>query len=137
MVCRPKSVQAIAAMDLGQLCSLPIRYPVSSRLYQADTLLTELSSAYRGQVSAVHTARQEINMTTRIPWDDQALLVCDDDGQRRIVANGTLETVMTLLKGSMRVVWPRYHISLPDRRIAPFEYGANSFDELVRQLRSV
>jgi hypothetical protein len=72
-------------------------------------------------------------MTTAIPWDDHAVLLRDEDSERKIVGTGSLASIVYRLDGSMRVLWPHYHISLPDRQSEPFEYASEWFGELVRQ----
>lgn len=79
--------------------------------------------------------RREQCMTISIPWGEHAVFihhvaaVC-----RRISGEGTLRQMVNRVAAVPISEWQAYTIFLPDRRIAPFDYGAADFDGLVSAL---
>lgn len=73
-----------------------------------------------------------------IPWSEAAVLLLrseQGDGDRDIVAEGSLRDVVDRVAASKVGDIPRLLISLPDRRAPPFRYDGTAIHELVRARR--
>lgn len=74
---------------------------------------------------------------TPIPWSEQAVLVHHvAAADRRICGEGTLSQMVNRAAGIPVTEWTRYTIFLPDRRVAPFDYGAEEFTGLIAALET-
>jgi len=74
-------------------------------------------------------------MATTIPWAEHAVLVHHvAAASRRISGEGTLRQMVNRVTAVPSADWNAYTIFLPDRRIAPFDYGAEEFTTLILAL---
>jgi hypothetical protein len=74
-------------------------------------------------------------MIATIPWTEHAVFVHHvAAASRRISGEGTLRQMVNRLAALPIAEWRAYTIFLPDRRIAPFDYGADDFSGLIAAL---
>lgn len=70
-----------------------------------------------------------------IPWSDEALAIRRPDWglprERVIVAKGTLAAVIDQIAATIVHLGPTLSISLPDRRVTPFQYDLSEIGALV------
>lgn len=70
---------------------------------------------------------------TKLPWNDEAVLLKDGPlGVRNVVMTDTLANVAKRLGKIDSLRWPSYHVTLPDRRIPPYEFRSDQLAELVQ-----
>lgn len=87
------------------------------------------------ETSRCFVRRALIAAVSKIPWNDAAVLVLlDDPGARRIVAEGSLRQMLNRIAARPPAEWHRFSIALPDRGAAPFAYRASEFETLIRAL---
>ncbi|WP_454886668.1 hypothetical protein [Sphingomonas oryzagri] len=71
-------------------------------------------------------------MKIPVPWNEQAVLVHHvAAASRRISGEGTLSQMIDRAAGIPFTERAQYTIFLPDRRVAPFDYGAEEFTGLI------
>ncbi|WBO20989.1 hypothetical protein [Sphingomonas abietis] len=66
------------------------------------------------------------------PWKETAAIInIATAGDRMIVAEGSLRQMASRIALRPDYEWHRYLITLPDRRVAPFQYTASEFHNLI------